>query len=158
MIIKTRRNPHFLVIDAVLTASAWLTFIYLFSNGVVYLLSAPPSTEVAEPGGMALGPTATTLAACAAVCLFNASVVYLWACWKRAPGTSLPAHATVPELATETLAQHFSVSASQLGDIRDSRVTIVYHSPTGGIMHLETGDRHAETASAAIGGSRLRVA
>ena len=38
MIITTRRPPRILLLDILLTGTAWLALVYLFTDGVVYML------------------------------------------------------------------------------------------------------------------------
>lgn len=145
MIITTRRPPRILLLDILLTGTAWLAFVYLFTDGVVYMLSEQSSAPLPLLYGLQLSETAITLVLCLVVSLFNASVVYIWARWRRATG-EVPQTAAMPDALTmDMMAEHFSLSPNALGHVRDSRVTVVYHSPSGGISRLETAGSDAVT-------------
>lgn len=158
MIIKTKRPASIFVLDAAITALAWIAFVYQFTKGVVFLVSEHAGTPLSNFLGVALSPRMATLIVCITVCLVNAALVYFWACWQKRRRARLYAHRDNDELAADVLASHFSLSPQQLDNVRDSRVTVVYHSPAGGITHLETSDLHLHTVSPSIPEAKLRVA
>lgn len=139
MIITTKRPASMLVIDTVITAAAWSAFIYQFTKGVVFLLSDHPGVP-STLFGVTLSPTLNTLIVCTIVCVFNALVVFTWGRMRNSSHGNAYDRTAPPYLASEIVADHFSLSPRQLDEIHDSRVTVVYHSAAGGITHLETGD------------------
>lgn len=157
MIIMTRRPARMLMADTVITTVAWFAFLYHFTKGVVFLLSDHPATSTTF-FGVALSPTLSILLLCTTVCVFNAMVVYAWACLQNARHSKTYNPTTLQDLASDVLAYHFSLSPGQLDEVQDSRVTVVYHSATGGITHLETGDLQLEEISQSVSEPELRVA
>lgn len=157
MIIMTKRPASMLMADTIITTVAWFAFIYQFTKGVVFLLSDHSGTPTTF-FGIVLSPTLSILLLCTAVCLFNAMMVYAWARLHSARHTKTHNHTASQDLASDVLAYHFSLSPRQLGEIQDSRVTVVYHSATGGITHLETGDLQLEEISQPMPEPALRVA
>lgn len=158
MIIKTKRPASIFVVDTVITAVAWVAFIYQFTKGVVFLLSKHPGVPLGSFYGVTLSPTTLTLLVCTAVCLFNATLVYAWARYQNGRREHSVVRHMPQELASDILADHFSLSTKQLDDVRDSRVTVVYHSPAGGITHLETTDLQLQQVSPPVRERALRVA
>lgn len=157
MIIMTKRPASMLMTDTIITTVAWFAFIYQFTKGVVFLLSEHPGTPTTF-FGIVLSPTLSILLLCTAVCVFNAMVVYAWARFHNANHTKAYNPNASQDLAPDVLAFHFSLSPRQLGEIQDSRVTVVYHSATGGITHLETGDLQLEEIRQPQPEPQLRVA
>lgn len=158
MIINTRRPASILIIDTFITAAAWLAFIYQFTKGVIFMLSEHPRVPLSPFSGISFSPTATTLVVCTAVCLFNATLVYAWARWHKTRHIAIYDDEYVQSLPSASLADHFSLSPQQLNNVRDSRVTVVYHSPSGGITHLETGDLQLQQVIPPLPEAALRVA
>lgn len=158
MIIKTRRPASIFVLDISITAVAWVAFIYQFTKGVVFLLSEHSGAPLSNFFGISLSPSMVTLIACIVVCLMNGTLVYVWARWQTSRRGRLPGDPHYLELSADVLADHFSLSPQQLDNVRDSRVTVVYHSPAGGITHLETSDLHLQKVSATLPEAKLRVA
>lgn len=137
MIITTRRPARIYVMDIAITGVAWVAFIYQFTNGVVFLMSERPGTPLSSIWGLELSRSATTVIVCVLVCTFNAAVVYLWA--RLRDSSHGRAYAVITQDVTkDVLASHFSLLPEQVDDVQVSRVTIFYHSPTGGIVGLET--------------------
>lgn len=157
MIIMTKRPASMLMTDTIITTVAWFAFIYQFTKGVVFLLSAHPGAP-STVFGVDLSPTLGILLLCTTVCVFNAMVVYAWARLQNARHTKTRNGTVSQDLSSDVLADHFSVSPRQLGDIQDSRVTVMYHSATGGITHLETGNLQLEKISQPLPELELRVA
>ncbi len=162
MIIRTKRPASILIVDTVITAAAWLAFIYQFTKGVVFLLSERPGAPLSSIFGVTLSPTAITLLTCLIVCLFNAMLIYIWAHWQRRSHSKARRNLVTQTLLADALADHFSLSPQQLDDVQDSRVTVVYHSPSGGITHLETSDLQLQNVPSVLDGtqqeSELQVA
>ena len=159
MIIKTKRSASMLITDTTITALAWLVFFYQFTKGVVVLISDTHAGPISSFFGITLNPTSATLILCGAVCIFNATIVIVWTrLHKQINRKSGYMHPLESEMTTDILADHFSVSRQQLGEIQDSRVTIVYHSPTGGIDHLEVGHLHEQETALPIPQPAIQVA
>lgn len=158
MIIKTRRPASILVLDISITAVAWVAFIYQFTKGVVFLLSERSGTPLSNFSGVSLTPSMATLVVCTVVCLINASLVYIWARWQKSRRERTSGGPGDLVLSADVLADRFNLSLQQLDNVRDSRVTVVYHSPAGGITHLETSDLHLQEVSSTLPEAKLRVA
>lgn len=158
MIIKTRRPASIFFLDAAITTLAWIAFVYQFTKGVVFLVSERSGTPLSNFLGVALTPTMVTLIACVTVCLINAALVYFWARWRKTRRSTASGRLGSAELPAHVLADHFSLSAQQLDNVRDSRVTVVYHSPAGGITHLETSDLRLQSVPPSMADAELRVA
>lgn len=158
MIIKTKRPASIVVVDTAITAVAWIAFIYQFTKGVLFLLSEHSGAPLSNMFGVGLTPTMTTLIVCVIVCMFNATVVYAWAQWQKTRHAKTHRHPYALELSPDALANHFSLSPQQLDNVQDSRVTVVYHSASGGITHLETSDLQLQHVSARLPAVELQVA
>lgn len=158
MIIKTKRPASILLVDTIITAAAWLAFIYQFTQGIVFLLSEHPGVPLSSYFGITLSPATTTLTACLIICLFNAALVYAWGRWQKTRRSNTVDVPMVQPVPPSILADHFSLSPQQLDDVRGSRVTVVYHSNSGGITHLETSDLQLQQVSPSYSESALRVA
>lgn len=160
MIITTKRPTRILMLDSVITAIAWFAFIYQFTKGIVFLASEHPGIPFTLYGfpDTALNPSLATLFICALVCMLNATLVFAWGRWHTALQRSSMANAISPELSADVLAGHFSLSSKQLDNVRDSRVTVVYHSESGGISHLETGSLTLQQIQIPLEEPALRVA
>lgn len=157
MIITTKRPASMLITDTLITAVAWIAFIYQFTKGVVFLLSDHPDVP-SSIFGIALSPTTSVVLVCVIVCAFNAIVVYTWARLRASPHGKAYDRSVSQELTSDTLADHFSLSPLQLNKVQDSRVTVVYHSAAGGITHLDTGDLQLHEVDQPLPEPALRVA
>lgn len=157
MIITTRRSSLGYATDVAMTAVAWLTFLYLFTHGVL-ALAAPDFSlpNLTFPGSGRYRDALTALTAFAVPGLFG------MVCWHVArermtrgamdPG---PAPCTLDQ---ETLATHFQLSGHQLNDVQHSRVTVIYHSGEGLIDRLETDHLRLQPARVTPLFNQLRVA
>lgn len=145
MIITTQRSPLFLAIDTTLTALGWVGFFYLFTKGVVAIVSShldPSHMTVIDP----FIPTLHTLAVYLLVIAFNALAIVLWARFRKAIFKDLFGRRGKSAVDDETVASHFRLSCNQLHEIQESRVTVIYHSNDGDIAHLETDQLRIEPA------------
>lgn len=157
MIIITRRSTRMLLTDTFITAVAWVIFFYQFTNGIVLLASQAQAGSITSTFfGIALDPTSETLILCAAVCGFNALLVVIWSLVHK--GALDTDQDTADNISPDMLADHFSVSSQQLDEVQDSRVTIVYHSPNGGIDHFETDRSHHSESALPLSENAVQVA
>lgn len=141
MIIKTQQSALALTLDTVLTALGWLAFFYLFTQGVLNLLG--PLYAVTGSAGQfePLMPAINSLLVYVSISLFNATTLVLWALYHKAIFKTLKnEHITLTD--GHFPARSFSLMPSQLLDLRDSRVTVIYHADDGGVSHLETDSLH----------------
>ena len=146
MIIMTRRSLFGLAIDTTLTALGWVGFFYLLASGVLTIVESPyanPGSSMVDPSS----PAISTLISYMLVAALNALVLVLWArCHKTFFRKFITRHKQIL-INQEAVASHFSLSPVQLHVIQDSRVTVIHHSPDGGIAHLEAGPLYIEPGS-----------
>ncbi|MBP6018076.1 MAG: poly-beta-1,6-N-acetyl-D-glucosamine biosynthesis protein PgaD [Burkholderiaceae bacterium] len=137
MIIKTQRSLIGLTMDGALTAVGWIGFFYLFTQGVMSLLMPAYQKTGYAAQLAALMPSIQTLMVYLLVLLLNGVLLVLWACYcqtlfKRLISRQIHLESTAPAVAA-----HFHLLPKQLHDVRDSRVTVIYHTDEGDINHLE---------------------
>ena len=144
MIITTQRSPAAWTIDTILTAIGWAGFFFLFTRGVVSILSRHYGEEAmaAEP----FLPTLQTLFIYALVACTNAALVVLWGKYRKHFFTALRRNRLPSGIDDAVLASHFHLSRNQLHEIQGSRVTIIYHSNDGDIDHLDTDQLRVQPA------------
>lgn len=159
MIVRTKRPARILAIDTVLTASAWLAFLYLFTKGMVVITFGSRAAQMFPMLDIELSPTSTALVVYLLACAANGTVIVLWA---KMGGASKDKarrlQSTDQRLTRDGIADRFHLSRDQVDQVQDSRVTVIYHSPVGGITHLETDRLQLEEARTVIPQQRVRAA
>ncbi len=137
MIIRTQRSLIGLTVDSALTTVGWVGFFYLFTHGVMSLImpAYPKSGHIAQLA--VLMPAIQTLAIYLFILLFNGVLIVLWARYRKSLFKGLIRPETHPTPLPAAVAEHFHLMPTQLHDIHDSRVTVIYHSDNGDINHLE---------------------
>lgn len=158
MIIMTKRPAGMLIMDTIITSVAWLAFVYQFTQGVVFLVAEHPGVPLSTAFGISLNPTSSTLIACVVICSMNALIVFAWGNIRSTSHGKAYGHHNAQQLSADVLADHFNLSPQQLGEVWDSRVTVVYHSATGGITHLETDDLQLQSNTTLLASPIARVA
>jgi len=146
MIITTRRSLFGLALDTTFTALGWLAFFYLLGRGVLAIVNsqyANPGSAIGDP----VSPAISTLISYMLVAALNALVLVLWARFRKTFFRKLVRRRNPISINEETVASHFSLSPVQLHEIQDSRVTVIHHSPDGGIDHLKADSLYIEPGS-----------
>ncbi|MBO4121747.1 poly-beta-1,6-N-acetyl-D-glucosamine biosynthesis protein PgaD [Cupriavidus gilardii] len=137
MIIRTKRTRVGWLIDALLTALAWIGFGYLCVTGLLAVLRhANAGPDV--PFWSALLPTAGTLSIYVVVGLFNGVVLLTWALYNQYRFSGLDRRKPIPALRDDELARSFKVSGEQLRALQKAKVAVVDHEGDGTIadVHL----------------------
>lgn len=139
MIIQTPRSIAHFLIDFLLTALAWLAFLYLLANGIVSIVES--DRQSADLSAMAhLLPSLATLLIYLFVAVCVALVLYAWAKYNARRFGGLDRRATPPPLSHEDLAASFGISVEQLEQLRRSYISVIHHAPDGRIARIETSD------------------
>lgn len=137
MIVRTKRTRLGWLIDALLTALAWIGFGYLCVTGLQAVLRhANAGPDV--PFWSALLPTAGTLSIYVVVGLFNGVVLLTWALYNQYRFSGLDRRKPIPALRDDELARSFNVSGQQLSALQRAKVAVVDHEGDGTIadVHL----------------------
>lgn len=157
MLITTKRSSAGYTIDAIVTGAAWLSFLYLFTDGVL-ALAAPnlslPDLTFPGPGRYRDFVTAALV--------FSVPALFFMACWhiarERITRGAFDPGPTQNPLDQQTLATHFQLADHQLNDVQRSRVTVIYHSGEGRIDRLETDRLQLQPAGVTPLFGRLQAA
>ena len=157
MIITTKRSSLGYTTDAAMTGVAWLTFLYLFTHGVLALAAPDLSLpDLTFPGSGRYRDALTALAT------FTVPGLFGMVCWhvarERITRGAMDPGPVPNMLDQETLATHFQLSGHQLDDVQHSRVTVIYHSGEGRIDRLETDGLKLQSARVTPLFNQLRVA
>ncbi|CAM5210465.1 Biofilm PGA synthesis protein PgaD OS=Castellaniella defragrans OX=75697 GN=HNR28_002556 PE=4 SV=1 [Castellaniella defragrans] len=136
MIIKTPRSRLFALIDAVLTALAWLIFLYLFGAGIL-AITAGEAQGIAVPVFSNLLPSMLTLLAYGVVAAGIALVLALWAQYNAIRFGSLERRKAARTVTDDQLAQGFDVTPEAIGRLRASRRAAIHHAEDGRIQLID---------------------
>lgn len=138
MIIRTPRARPAWLLDALLTALAWLAFAYLCVTGLVAVLRKDEAgPEV--PFWSALVPTMDTLVIYVVVAVFNAIVLLAWARYNQHRFSGRDRRKPIPALDHDELARSFRLPVQQLGALQRAKVAIVDHDVDGTIADVRLG-------------------
>ena len=135
MIIRTPRSRLGWLLDALLTAIAWIGFGYLCITGVNAVLEhANAGPEV--PFWSALLPTMGTLSIYVVVGLINGIVLLSWALYNQLRFRGLDRRKAIPALRSDELARSFGVSGQRLAELQKAKIAVVDHEADGAIADL----------------------
>ncbi|TWG88903.1 biofilm PGA synthesis protein PgaD [Cupriavidus gilardii J11] len=138
MIVRSQRSRLGWLIDALLTALAWIGFGWLCASGVHAVLQAADSGP-GVPVLSALLPTMDTLAIYVVVAVINGIVLLAWARYNQYRFSGLDRRRAIPALGKEELARSFGVSAQRLQAMQEAKVVVVVHQEDGGILDVRLG-------------------
>jgi biofilm PGA synthesis protein PgaD len=136
MIIRTPRSRLAAFIDTVLTAIAWIAFIYLFGSGILSVLldeGSGPRVSFMDR----LLPSAGTITIYLAVAIVNAAVLLAWAIYNgfRFKGTDRRSRSE--PLDEARLARGFGVDVAMRLRSERARIMTVHHTDEGAIKRIK---------------------
>ncbi|MDX3904302.1 MAG: poly-beta-1,6-N-acetyl-D-glucosamine biosynthesis protein PgaD [Pigmentiphaga sp.] len=137
MVITTKRTRLRYLLDVVLTAIAWIVFLYLFARGMIAVVEGRMA-GLDAPFWSGAFPTMRTLAVYAALAVINALILFAWAWynWRRFRG--LDRRSAPAPMKPERLATGFGVSAELLARMESARILVVHHTEDGLIAAVDT--------------------
>lgn len=133
MIIKTPQSLPGLISDSLLTALAWLAFLYLLIAGVQSVLTAPTAAR-ATPLTSSLLPDVRTLLAYAIVSSCIGLLLYLWASYNAWRFNGLDRRKPHATLTDRALALSFHLNPAQVAGLHHSRNILLHHAEDGKIQ------------------------
>ncbi|HEX7386109.1 MAG TPA: poly-beta-1,6-N-acetyl-D-glucosamine biosynthesis protein PgaD [Castellaniella sp.] len=135
MIIKTPRSTPLAAADFLLTACAWLAFLYLFGSGI-WSIVHDGASEMANPVALRFLPHMHVLLAYATVSIGIGLLLLAWASYnaKRYGGLDRRRHPRT--LAPESLAASFDISPTQVSTLHANQSIWIHHTPEGQISLL----------------------
>jgi len=136
MIIKTPRSRLFTLVDSVLTALAWLAFLYLFAAGILSIAMGD-TQGIAVPVISNLLPPMLTLVVYAVVAACLALALTLWAHYNAVRFGSMDRRKATGPVSDDQLAQGFEVTPEALGRLRACRRVSIHHTEDGHIQLIE---------------------
>ncbi|MDO9435211.1 poly-beta-1,6-N-acetyl-D-glucosamine biosynthesis protein PgaD [Hydrogenophaga sp.] len=137
MIIRTSRSRLHTFVDAVLTAIAWILFIYLFGSSLIDILSGY------REGGPDLSrverflPTVGTLGIYALVALVNAAVLLTWALYNAHRFRGVDRRKPPAPLTDVQLAQSFGLPPEQRAESATAKSMTIHHGKDGNIEGID---------------------
>lgn len=135
LIVRTPRSRLGWLIDAVLTALAWVAFVWLCVSGLLAIFREA-NAGPAVPGWGALMPTMGTLTLYVVVGMINGVILLAWARYNQYRFAGLQRRAAVPPLANEELAQSFGLPVQRLAALHQAKIAVVEHEPDGAIANV----------------------
>lgn len=135
-IIKTPRSCVSAAIDIILTALAWLGFLYLFGDGIVSILREDtPGLDV--PLVSRLLPQMHSLVIYAVVGGSLGILLFLWADYNANRFRRLDRRKAPIILPYESLAASFGVDLMQVQTLHSSQTVRIHHTEDGRIQLLD---------------------
>jgi biofilm PGA synthesis protein PgaD len=156
MIITTTRSPVAAFIDTLLTALAWLFFIYLLGSGMLAILTGARSAPDLSPLARVL-PSMGTLSIYVAVAVVNALVLLLWARYNAVRYGGMDRRSPSEHLDDVRLARSFGVDIVQRMRSARSKAMTVHHTDEGRIRGIDFHDQR-DTHLRSVGVSEPRQA
>lgn len=135
MIIRTPRSHWRWLLDAVLTALAWIGFGLLCVTGMLAILEEA-GTGPGVPLWSAMLPTMGTLSLYVVVGLANGVVLLSWALYNQFRFAGMDRRKPIPALANDELARSFSLPVHRLDVLQRAKVAIVAHENDGAIADV----------------------
>ncbi len=132
LIVRSPRSRLGWVIDALLTAVAWIGFGWLCVTGIQAILEAS-SAGPGVPAWSALLPTMSTLTLYVVVGVFNGVVLLTWAIYNQYRFSGLDRRKAIPALRDEELARSFALSMPRLAALQQAKIAVVDHEADGTI-------------------------
>lgn len=135
MIIRTPRSRWRWLLDAALTAVAWIGFGLLCVTGVLAILEEA-SAGPGVPFWSAMLPTMGTLSLYVVVSLINGVVLLSWALYNQFRFAGLDRRKPIPALENDELARSFCLPMHRLDALQRAKVAIVAHENDGAIADV----------------------
>ncbi|MGB3837436.1 poly-beta-1,6-N-acetyl-D-glucosamine biosynthesis protein PgaD [Castellaniella sp.] len=135
-IIKTPRSCVFAAIDMVLTALAWLGFLYLFGDGIISILQGD-TTGLEVPLVSRLLPQMHSLVIYAIVGGSLGILLFLWADYNANRFRRLDRRKAPVVLPYESLAASFGINLAQVQTLHSSQTIRIQHTDDGRIQLLD---------------------
>lgn len=139
MIIETPRSQTIALIDFLLTALAWLGFLYLCASGIQSIVD-DRTQALAAPLASRLLPEAHTLLAYAIVIACIGLLLFAWADYNARRYGGLDRRRPLRDVASESLAASFDISQTQLNTLHASQSVRIHHTNEGRISLLDYAD------------------
>lgn len=136
MIIKTTRSRLATAVDVVVTAVAWIAFVYLFGSGVMEILEGHRQSG---PGMRIpyLLPTLGTLGDYALVALLNAGILISWAWYNFLRFRGMDRRKHPAPLTDAQVAQGFHLPLEQRLNAAGAKSMTIRHGKEGNIADIE---------------------
>ncbi len=139
MIINTKRSYFGLFLDFVLTAIGWVAFFMLAGRGILSIVEGR-TAGIDVPFWPSFIPTVETLLAYLLVGICNAAVLFIWALYNKRRFGGMDRRQALPALSDDELTDSFSVTPTQLEQLRGARIAIIHHAGDGEISEIECGE------------------
>ncbi|MBY4895432.1 poly-beta-1,6-N-acetyl-D-glucosamine biosynthesis protein PgaD [Cupriavidus sp. AU9028] len=137
LIIHSRRSRPGWLLDALLTALAWLGFVYLCVTGLAAVLRHAEVRGPGVPFWEAMLPTMGTLTVYAVVAAINGVVLLAWARYNQHRFSGMDRRRPLPALRQDELADSFALSPQRLQELQRAKVAIVAHREDGAIAQVQ---------------------
>ena len=137
MIIRTSRSRLHTFVDVVLTAIAWIAFIYLFGTSLVEILRGYREGGPDIPPIERFLPTMGTLGIYALVALVNAAILIAWAMYNAARFRGKDRRHPPAALSNAQLAQSFGLPLQQRADSAAAKSMTIHHGKDGDIEGID---------------------
>lgn len=145
LIICTPRSRWRWLLDAVLTAIAWVGFGYLCATGILAILEETRA-RVGVPFLSAMLPTMGTLSVYVVVGLVNSVVLLAWALYNQFRFAGLDRRKPIPALQHDELARSFGLPPDRLEALHCAKVAIVAHEHDGTIADVYVSSSRIDPA------------
>lgn len=132
LIVRTSRSRLGWVIDALLTAVAWIGFGWLCATGIHAILQEAKAGP-GVPVWSALLPTMSTLTLYVVVGVFNGVVLLTWAIYNQYRFSGLDRRKAIPALRNDELARSFALPMPRLAALQQAKIAVVDHEADGTI-------------------------
>jgi biofilm PGA synthesis protein PgaD len=135
MVLRSQRSTARHAVDWVLTLLAWLVFLYLFAKGI-WAVGTNQVHGLDMPFLSRALPSVDTLAIYGLAMLVQACLLILWAVynWSRFRGKTRRAAAV--SLTEQKLSRSYGVDSSMLLTLQKNPVSVIHHTPDGGISAI----------------------
>lgn len=148
-IIQTPQSAVGRLIDFLLTALAWIVFLYLFGSGIWSILTEPVS-GISVPLFSRLLPHAETLLVYALVVACICLLLAVWASYNAQRFGKLDRRRPTPELSDETLAGSFQISSAHSQRLHTSHIIHIHHTEDGQISLIDFQGAPGASASKVV--------
>lgn len=145
IIIKTAHSRLQVARDGLLTALAWIAFLYLLAAGIRAFVPRG-MRGLAVPMVARLLPDLRTLLLYALVALGIGALLFAWAGYNALRYGALDRRKPAPALTRQALARRFDLDAGQLSTLHDSQIVHILHDETGNILQLQANDGNSNAS------------
>lgn len=145
MIIRSARGHGRFILDCLLTAGAWVAFIFLFARGL-WSMSTEKVNGVNQPSFSHILPTLSDLSVYIFAMLVQGGILILWAQYNYCRFRGALRRTPYTPLAALTLLHDYGISAPTLQALRTWPLSVIHHAHDGSITRVENA-LHAPTGS-----------